>query len=80
MSTCLTLSVIRYLPRVKWRNPGKGVVVVVHLAVVAVENGAFRVHFDYDQQLWFFIYIYIYKQNLALTNLQGLIRHKTPSK
>ena len=37
----LTLSNIRYLPRVKWSNPGKGVVPLLHLGVVAIEKGAF---------------------------------------
>ena len=37
----LTLSNIRYVSRVKWRNPGKGVVPSLHLSVVAIEKGAF---------------------------------------
>ena len=41
MSPCLTLSVIRYVSRVKWSNPRKGVVPHQHLDVVAIEKGAF---------------------------------------
>ena len=37
----LTLSYIRYGSRVKWNNPGKGVVPSLHLSVVATEKGAF---------------------------------------
>ena len=38
---CLTLSIIRYISRVKWSNPGKGVTPPLHLGVVAIEKGAF---------------------------------------
>ena len=37
----LTLSIIRYRPRVKRGNPGKGVAASLHLGVVAIEKGAF---------------------------------------
>ena len=38
---CLTLSNIRYVSRVKWSNPGKGVALPLHLGVVAIEKGPF---------------------------------------
>ena len=38
---CLTLSNTRYVSRIKWRNPGKGVVPSLHLGVVAIEKGAY---------------------------------------
>ena len=38
---CLTLSNIRYISRVKWCNPGKGVAPSLHLGLVAIEKGAF---------------------------------------
>ena len=38
---CLTLSIIRYVSKVKWSNPGKGVAAPLHLGVVAIEKGAF---------------------------------------
>ena len=38
---CLTLSNIRYVSRVKWRNSGKGVVLSPIPGVVAIEKGAF---------------------------------------
>ena len=37
---CLTLSKVRYVSRVKWSNPGKGVA-PPRLGVVAIEKGAF---------------------------------------
>ena len=39
--SCLTLSNIRYVARVMWCNPEKGVVHPLHLSVVAIEKGAF---------------------------------------
>ena len=41
MPPCLTLSIIRYGPRVKWSNPGKAVAPSLHLGVVAIEKEAF---------------------------------------
>ena len=37
---CLTLSIIKYGSRVKWSNPGKGVVPSLHFGIVASEKGA----------------------------------------
>ena len=42
MPPCLTLSIIRYASRVKWGNPGNGVVPSLHHGVVAIEKGAFE--------------------------------------
>ena len=39
--SCLTLSIIRYVSRVKWSNPGKGLAPFHYLGVVAIEGGAF---------------------------------------
>ena len=39
--TCLTLSIIRYVSRVKCSNPGEGVAPSLHFVVVAFERGAF---------------------------------------
>ena len=38
---CLTFSIIRYVSRVKWSNPGKRVASPLHLDIVAIEKGAF---------------------------------------
>ena len=45
MPPCLTLSIIRHGSRVKWVNPGKGVV-PPHLGVVVIKKGDFVVTFD----------------------------------
>ena len=42
MRPCLTLSIIRYGSRVKWSNPGKGVVPSLHLGAIAIEKGGVR--------------------------------------
>ena len=42
MPPCLTLSVIIYVSRVKWSNPGKEQRLSLHLGVVAIEKGAFE--------------------------------------
>ena len=58
MPSSLTLSIIMYVLRVKWSNPGKGVV----LGVVATERGAFRSlstmvsNFTYFKWIQAFIY------------------------
>ena len=39
---CSTLSTIRYVSRVKWSNPGKGVMPSLHFCEVAIEKGTFR--------------------------------------
>ena len=55
--TCLTLSNIRSVSRVKWSSPGKGVAPSLHFGVVAIEKGAFWspstmvAHFTYLQSL-----------------------------
>ena len=41
MPPCLTVSIIRYVSRVMWSNPGIGVAPSLHLGVVAIEKGAF---------------------------------------
>ena len=38
MPPCLALSTIKYVSRVKWRNPGNGVAPSLHLSVVAIEK------------------------------------------
>ena len=42
MPLCLTLIVIRYGSKVKWSNPGNGVVPSPTAGLVAIEKGAFR--------------------------------------
>ena len=57
---CLTLSIIRYVSRVKWSNPGKGVALSPTSQCSSYWKGSLRVALDYGRQLYF-IYIYLYK-------------------
>ena len=49
---CLTLSIIRYGSRVKWSNPGKGVVPFPTLRCCNYWKGSLRVPLDYGCQLY----------------------------
>ena len=42
ISPYLTLNIIRYVSRVKWSNPRKGVAPSLHLSVVAIGKGTFE--------------------------------------
>ena len=53
---CLTLSIIRYVLRVKWSNPGKGVVLSPTLRCSSYWKGSLRVSLDYSRQLCFSAY------------------------
>ena len=48
---CLTLSIIRYWSRIKWRNPGKGVAPSPTTRCSSYWKGSLRVAFDYSRQL-----------------------------
>ena len=56
----LTLSIIRYGSRVKWSNPGKGVVPSPTPWCCSYWKGSFWVTFNYGL-LYIYIYIYIYE-------------------
>ena len=60
---CLTLSNIRYVSRVKWSNPGKGVAPALHLGVVAFEKGAFQ---SLSTTVTNFTYILFYKDGFSI--------------
>ena len=64
MPPCLTLSIIRYGSRVKWRNPGKGVALSPTPQCSSYRKGSLRVTLDNGRQLYLYIYIYIYIYNL----------------
>ena len=57
---CLTLSNIRYILRLKWSNPGKGIASSPTPPCSSYWKGSLLVTFDYNRQLYFFTYIYIY--------------------
>ena len=53
-TSLLTLSIIRYVSRVKWSIPGKGVAPSLQLGVEAIKKGAFRSPSDNGRQLYFY--------------------------
>ena len=52
MLPCLTLSIIRYVSRVKWSNPGKGVAPFTTPRCSSNWKGSFRVALDYGHRLY----------------------------
>ena len=52
MPLCLTLSIIWYGSRVKWRNPGKGVAPSSTPWCSSYRKGGLRVTLDYGRQLY----------------------------
>ena len=55
MPPCLTLSIIRYGSRIKWSNPGKGVVPSHTLWCDSYRKGSLCVTLDYGRQLYLLI-------------------------
>ena len=55
MPPCLTLSNIRYVPRVKRRNPGKGVTPSPTPRCSSYWKWSLRVALDYSHQLYFYL-------------------------
>ena len=55
MRPCLTLSIIRYGSRVKWRNPGKGVAPSPTPWCCSYRKGSLWVNLDYGRQLYFYL-------------------------
>ena len=51
----LTLSIIKYISRVKWSNPGKGVVLFPTSRCCSYWKGSLRVAFDYGCQLYLYL-------------------------
>ena len=63
MPPCLTLSIIRYGSRVKWSNPGKGVVPSPIHWCSSYRKGSLRVTLDYRRQLYLLIYTGVGQNN-----------------
>ena len=49
---CLTISIMRYISRVKWSNPGKGVAPSLTPRCSSYWKGSFLVAYDYSRQLY----------------------------
>ena len=53
---CLTLSIIRFVSRVKWSNTGKGVASSSTPRCSSYWKGSFRLALDYGRKIHFYIY------------------------
>ena len=65
MLSCLTLSIIRYVSRIKWSNSGKGVAPSLTSRCSRYRKESLRVTLDYGRQLYFFFF-YIYTHEYTL--------------
>ena len=54
---CLTLNIIRYISRVKWTNPKKGVALSPTCQCSSYWKGSLWVALDYGYQLYFFMHV-----------------------
>ena len=70
MPSCLTLSVIRYGSKVKWVNPGKGVV-----PFPTIWCSSLRVTDDYGHQLYFSFILHIPQRSRTGASLDGLVSY-----
>ena len=62
---CLTLSNIKYISRVKWSNPGKGVALSTTPRCSSYWKRSLLVTLDYGCQLYYYMYvIYVLKRKL----------------
>ena len=55
MPPCLTLSIIRYILRIKWSNPGKGVAPSPTSSWSSYWKGSLQIILDYGCQLYLYI-------------------------
>ena len=67
----LTLSIIRQGSRVKWSNPGKGVVPSPTPRCSSYWKGSLRVTLNYGRQLYFFLFLFNNNNHLFITQLYG---------
>ena len=67
MHPCLTLCIIRYVSRVKWGNPGKGVATSPIPWCSSYRKGSLRVTLDYGCQLYL-LYTHTWTRKLTQTH------------
>ena len=68
MPPCLTLSIIRYISRVKWSNPGKGVAPSHTPWCSSYWKGSLRFTLDYGRQLYFLLIVLCFS---IISNLES---------
>ena len=75
MLSCLTLSIIRYVSRVKWSNPGKGVATSPTPRCCSYRKGSLRVTLDYGRQLYLLTMYNRERLNSKRRNLNYICSH-----
>ena len=70
---CFTLSIIRYVSRVKWSSPGKRAVPSRRLSCSSYWKGSLLVTLDYSRQLYLLVYI----GSIIESECKELRRHHT---
>ena len=73
--SCLTLSIIRCVSRVKYSNPGKGVAPSPTPRCSSYRKGSLRVTLDYGRQLYIYIYCHPQTDCFVLSQLISVARH-----
>ena len=63
---CLTLSNIRYVSRVKWSNPGKGVAPSLTPQCSSYWKGSLLVALDYSRQIYLLINLFVIMSSYGL--------------
>ena len=72
----VTLSIIRYISRVKWRNSGKGVAPSPTLRCSSYWKRSFRVTLDYSRQLYllYLLYDWLFRLNHHIAYIYYFLR------
>ena len=60
ISPCLALSIIRYVSRIKWSNPGKGVAPSPTPQCSSYWKGSFQEALNYGYQLYFYYNVLVF--------------------
>ena len=75
---CLTLSIIRYVSRVKWSNPGKGVAPFPTPRFSSYWKGSLWVALDYSRRLYFYLFcLYVMVTELITVVVANIISFKS---
>ena len=73
MLSCLTLSIIRYVSRVKWSNPGNGVVPSPTPRCSSYRKGSPRVNLDYGPTNKYIVSVLVFIRASVVLSCQFLL-------
>ena len=80
MPLCFRLDIIRYVSKVKWSNPGKGVARSLTPRCSSYWKGSLPVTLDYTRQLFLYIYCHPQTDCFVVSQLFSVARHLGRSK